>query len=160
MLVRFYVYIGIIAGLAVGLYLLRLWQPETQVSKHSEHLIAALADKNWDKFAGSIADNYHDQWQNDRAAVLQRTREIFRYLRDVKIIAVAPQVRIEGNRGYWKANMVIEGRDDNEVMAVLKERVNHLPSPFELEWQHASGKPWDWQLVAVRNPALTIPAEY
>ena len=158
--VRSYIYIGAIAGLAIGLYLVRLWQPETQVSKHSEHLIAALADKNWDKFGGFIGDNYRDQWENDRNAALQRTREIFRYIRDVKINLVAPEVRVEAERGYWKANIIIEGRDDNEVMPVLKERVNHLQSPFELEWHHASGKPWDWKLVAVRNPALTIPAEY
>ena len=155
---RSYIYLGAIAGLALGLYLLRLWQPEQQVGKHSEHLIAALGDKNWDKFGGFIADTYHDQWENDRTAVVRRTHEIFRYLRDVKITASAPNVRIEGRRGYWKANITIDGRD--EVMAVVKERVNHLSSPFELEWEHMSGKPWDWKLVAVRNPALTIPAEY
>ena len=158
--IRSYIYIGVIAASALGLYLLRLWQPEQQVTRHSEHLIAALADKNWDKFGGFIADDYSDQWQNDRAAVLQRTREIFGYLREVRISAAAPQVRVEGGRGYWTANILIDGRDDNEVMAVLKERVNHLQSPFELEWRHASGKPWDWKLVGVRNPALALPAEY
>ena len=74
--------------------------------------------------------------------------------------AVAASVQTDGRRGYWRATIMVDGRDDNEVMAVLKERVNHLQSPFELEWQHMSGKPWDWKLVAVRNPALTIPAEY
>ena len=158
--IRSYIYIGAIGASALGLYLLRLWQPEQQVTRHSEHLIAALADKNWDKFGGFIADDYSDQWQNDRTAVLQRTREIFGYLREVRISAVAPPVRVEGSRGYWTANILIDGRDDNEVRAVLKERVNHLQSPFELEWRHVSGKPWDWKLIAVRNPALNIPAEY
>jgi len=159
-LIRHYIYIVVIAGLAVGLYLARLWQPEEQVNKHSEHLIAALTAKNWNKFGGFIANDYHDQWDNDRTAVLQRTREIFRYLRDAKMAAVAASVQTDGRRGYWRATIMVDGRDDNEVMAVLKERVNHLQSPFEFEWQHMSGKPWDWKLVAVRNPALTIPAEY
>ena len=160
MAIRAYFYLAAIVGLALSLYLLRLWQPDQQVNKHSAHLLAALASKDWEKFGDHIADNYRDQWENDRTAVLQRTREIFRYLRDVRITAAAQNVRIEGRRGYWQANIVIDGRDDNEVMAILKERVNHLSSPFELEWQQMSGKPWDWKLIAVRNPALTIPAEY
>jgi hypothetical protein len=36
--------------------------------------------------------------------------------------------------------------------------VNKLPSPFELEWRRLSGKPWDWKLVGVSNPACQIPA--
>jgi hypothetical protein len=44
-------------------------------------------------------------------------------------------------------------------MQMLDERVNRLPTPFELEWHHVSGKPWDWKLVRVSNPAFQIPAD-
>jgi hypothetical protein len=35
--------------------------------------------------------------------------------------------------------------------------VNSLESPFEFEWKRGATWPWDWKLVAVRNPALEIP---
>jgi hypothetical protein len=45
------------------------------------------------------------------------------------------------------------------MMEVLDQRVNSLPSRFELEWHHLSGKPWDWKLTRVSNPAFEIPAD-
>ena len=157
---RRYFYVGVIAGVALALFLIRLWQPEEQVNKHSRHLLDALAARNWPTFAAFIAEDYHDQWGNDRTAVLERTREIFRYLRDTQITAVDSKVRVEQRRGYWQARIIVEGKGNNEVLGLVKERVNNLQSPFGLEWQHVSGKPWDWKLVAVRNPDLVVPAEY
>src|SRR4029453_8207160 len=43
------------------------------------------------------------------------------------------------------------------MMEVLHQPVNSLPSPFELEWHHLSGKPWDWKLTRVSNPTFEIP---
>src|SRR6266550_4221977 len=114
---RPYLYLGAVIGIALGLFLIRLWQPERQVSQHSAHLLHSLADKNWAKFAAFIADNYHDQWDNDRTALLQRTREIFRYLRDVKISPVDPNIRVEGRQGYWRGRILIAGKEENEVMS-------------------------------------------
>jgi hypothetical protein len=45
------------------------------------------------------------------------------------------------------------------VMEVLDQRVNKLPTPFELEWHRLSGKPWDWKLVRVSNSGFEIPAD-
>ena len=157
---RGYAYTAALAALAAVLFLIRLWQPETQLRKHSDHLLRALADKNWKTFAGLIADDYHDQWGNDRTAVLDRTREIFGYLRQVKINAGDPMITTASGQGRWIAKVTIEGNEDNEVMNAVKDKVNNLPSPFELEWKKMSGKPWDWKLVAVRNAELVIPAEY
>jgi hypothetical protein len=44
-------------------------------------------------------------------------------------------------------------------MEVLDERINKLPTPFELEWRRFSGKPWDWKLERVINPGFEIPAD-
>jgi hypothetical protein len=44
-------------------------------------------------------------------------------------------------------------------MEALDQKINKLPTPFQLEWRQFSGKPWDWKLVAVSNPAFEIPAE-
>src|SRR5436853_2104122 len=107
-------------ALAVGLFLLRLWQPEEQVRKHSVHLLDAIAHKNWTKFAASIGDDYHDQWGNDGAALMERTREVFRYLHGVRISAIAPDVQVQNGAGRWRAAIRIDGDDDNELMASVK----------------------------------------
>lgn len=153
-------YLGAISAVALGLFLIRLWQPEQQVRKHSEHLLEAIMDRDWDEFEKFIAEDYHDQWGHDRDAVLQRTRAVARYARGLQINAIAPNVRIENRAGYWRAYISIDGDKDNEVIAMMKERVNPVKTPFELEWHRKSGKPWDWQLVSVRNSELELPAGY
>jgi hypothetical protein len=153
------VYGGLSIALLVGLLLIWLWRPEHQVRLHSENLLQAIAGKDWTKFGTFIGDDYQDQWGNDRALVLERTRNVFRYLRGVRITAAAPNVRIEKPAAFWRARVVIDG-DDNEVMGMIKERINTLDAPFELEWRQMSAKPWDWKLVRVRNERLVIPSEF
>ncbi|MFL6514112.1 MAG: hypothetical protein ACJ8M1_03730 [Chthoniobacterales bacterium] len=151
-------YVGALCLLALGGYLIWLWQPATQVEKHSQHLIDAIANKNWPKFAAFVAENYHDQWQNDRAAVVERTREVCRYARGLRLTAVAPAVDVQATSADWRARIVIEGAPDDEVIAALKAHVNVLTTPFELEWRRMSAKPWDWTLVGVRNRQLRLPS--
>jgi hypothetical protein len=154
------IYLTGVIAIVIGLYLFRLWQPELQVRKHSAHLTEAIANKDWTRFASFIADDYHDQWGNDRATVLQATHEIFRPLREVRISAIGPNIRFENGVGYWRALILVDGVEDNEVMRILKARVNTLQTPFELEWHHMSGKPWDWKLGAVRNSELKVSSAY
>lgn len=150
-------YLGLVSVVALGLFLVRLWQPELQVRKHSEHLLEAIIDKDWDEFESFLAEDYRDQWGHDRTAVLERTRAVARYARGLQFDVVAPNARIDGQVGYWRAFISIDGDKDNEVIALMKERVNTLKTPFELEWHRRSGKPWDWKLVSVRNPELELP---
>lgn len=153
-------YLGALCAIALGLFLVRLWQPEQQVSKHSEHLLNAIVDRDWDRFEKFIAEDYHDQWGHDREMVMQRTRAVARYARGLQINAIAPNVWIENRVGYWRAYISIEGDKDNEVVALMKERVNTVKTPFELKWHRKSGKPWDWKLVSVRNSELELPEAY
>ena len=153
-------YLGALVAVGIALFLMRLWQPENQVQKHSAHLLDAIGQKDWARFGEFIAEDYHDQWGNDRTTVLERTREVFRRLRGVRIDAIGSNVRVENGNGFWRANIQLGGEDNSELMAELKARVNSLKAPFELEWRHVSGKPWDWKLVTVRNSELTIPSEY
>jgi hypothetical protein len=102
--------------------------------------------------------DYQDQWGNDRAHVLERLREGFRYVRGPRIIASNPGVQIESLRAVWSGKITLYSSDD-DVMEVLDQRVNSLPSPFELEWHHLSGTPWDWKLARVSNSAFEIPAD-
>src|SRR5436309_14664887 len=126
-------YGGLSVALLIALFLTWLWQPEHQVRRHSENLLHAIEKKDWMRFAAFIGNDYQDQWGNDRALVLERTREVFRYLRNVRVTAVNPNVWTADNTGYWKAKIMIDG-ENSEVMALLKERVNSIPSPCQLEW--------------------------
>jgi hypothetical protein len=85
-------------------------------------------------------------------------REGFRWVRDSTITAPDAMVRVETPRGFWSGKINVYSNDDG-VMQLLDERVNRLPAPFELEWHHVSGKPWDWKLVRVSNPVFQIPAD-
>lgn len=142
----------------IGLYLIWLWQPERQVRRHSENLFHAIEHKNWEGVAAFIGNDYQDQWSDDRARVLERLREGFRYVRGPRIIATNPAVRIETQRAVWSGKITLYSTDD-DVMEMLDRGVNSLRTPFELEWHRMSPKPWDWKLMRVRNSAFEIPAD-
>jgi hypothetical protein len=152
-------YVGLTGALLIALFLLWLWRPERQVRYHNEHLLRAIEHKNWSAVAEFIAPDYHDQWGNDRARLLERTREVLRYLRGLRIEASNVVIKIDNRRGDWIANIKIDGQPD-ELMAAVKDQANSLPTPFELEWRRVSKKPWDWKLVRVSNPTLQLPAEF
>jgi hypothetical protein len=152
-------YVGLTGALLIALFLLWLWRPERQVRYHSEHLLRAIEHKSWSAVAEFIAPDYRDQWSNDRPRLLERTREVLRYLRGLRVEASNVVIKIDNRRGDWIANIKIDGQPD-EPMAAVKEQVNSLPTPFELEWRRVSKKPWDWKLVRVSNPTLQLPAEF
>ena len=152
-------YGGLTIALLIGLYLTWLWQPERQVKRHTENLLHKIEQKNWAGVADFIDSEFTDQWGNDRVLLIERTGEVFGYLRNVRITIVDPTVNIAKDRAAWRSKITIDG-DNSEVMALVKERVNSLPTQFELEWRRASSKPWDWKLARVSNPSLEIPANF
>ncbi len=151
-------YGGWAIALCIGLYLIWLWQPERQARRHTENLFRAIERKSWEAVADFIGSDYQDQWGDDRARVLERLREGFRYVRGARIIPSNPSVQVEGQRAVWTGKITLYSSDD-EVMETLDQRVNSLAAPFTLEWHRLSRKPWDWKLARVSNPAFEIPAE-
>ncbi|MEY2519758.1 MAG: hypothetical protein QOF24_1517 [Verrucomicrobiota bacterium] len=145
---------GLVVALIVGIYFVRLWQPDRQVTLHAAHLLSHIENKDWTAVSDAIADDYQDRWGNDRALVLERLREVFRAMPSARIAAGDPAVQAESGKGNWVAKVTITGT--GEFAAVIEERVNALPAPFEMEWRRRSAKPWDWKLVRVENPALEI----
>jgi hypothetical protein len=141
----------------VALFLLRLWQPERQITRHTENLFRSIEHGNWEHTGAFISDDYHDQWGHDRVQMLERVRAIFRSLRGVKINHPPAAVRIYDSRATWIGKVTIEA-EENEFAGLIKDRVNSVTTPFELEWRHVSSKPWDWKLVRVANSGLEIPA--
>ena len=152
-------YGGLIAAILLGSFLIWLWRPERQVRRHTENFFHAIEHKNWAGAADLIGSDYHDQWGDDRSRVLERVREGFRYVRGIRVTAFSVTVRAERRRAEWKGRIWIDGTE-SEIMESLKERVNSLATPFELEWHHVSAKPWDWKLVHVSNSTLEIPADF
>ena len=149
--------IGLCAALASGLYCLRLWQAERQIARHTENLFHKIEQKNWSAVAGFIAEDYRDQWQQDRALVLERVRLILGNSRHLRLNVSDAEPKIDNGVGVWRGRITIES-DDSDLIAVAKQQLNSLTASFELRWRHASGKPWDWKLVRVSNPELEISA--
>jgi len=118
----------------------------------------AIEHRNWDAVADFIGTDYQDQWGDDRARVLERMREGFRWVRGSRIIPSDVSVKTEGRRAVWSGKVVVYSTDDG-VMELLDQRVNKLPTPFELEWHCLSREPWDWKLVRVSNSGFEIPAD-
>ena len=79
-------------------------------------------------------------------------------MRSPRIIVSNPSVQVESPRAVWTGKITLYSSDD-DMMEVLDQRVNSLPSRFELEWHHLSGKPWDWKVTRVSNPVFEIPAD-
>lgn len=153
---------AVIGGLAVavfiGVYLLWLWRAEHQVRLHTQNFFHAIDNRNWEAVADFVGSDYHDRWGDDKARLLERMREGFRWVPGSRILASNPAVQVEMRRAIWAGKITVYSSEDG-VMEVLNERVNNLPAPFELEWHRLSGKPWDWKLVRVSNSAFEIPAE-
>ena len=135
-----------------ALFLLWLWQPERQIERHTENLFRSIEHGNWSKLAELIGSDYHDQWGHDRAQILQRAR----FLRGMKMNHASGSVKIENSQGRWVGKITLETHED-ETAEPIKSLINSLATPFELEWHHISGKPWDWKLSRVTNPGLEIP---
>jgi hypothetical protein len=149
---------GVTLVLAIALYLIWLWRPEHQVRLHTENFFHSIDHRHWDAVADFIGNEYRDQWGNDRARLLERMREGFRWIRGSRIMAADSVVNAEARRAIWSGKITVYSSDDG-VMEALDQRVNKLPTPFELEWHRVSTKPWDWKLVRVSNSGFEIPAD-
>lgn len=147
-------YPGMAVAAAWGVYVWFLWQPERQVDLHNLHLLEQIEKHDWKAVGEFIGADYQDRWGNDRARLLERLREVFRVLPNAKITANTRLIRIEERRGYWTAKVTI--KSSGEYADYIEGRVNTLGAPFEFEWKRG-GWPWNWTLVAVRNPELEIP---
>jgi hypothetical protein len=147
-------YAGLIVAALWAVYLFRLWQPERQLELHNRHLLEQIEEHDWKTVGAFIAETYQDRWGNDRKLLLERLPQVFRALGQTRIEASGIVIRPEEGRGFWTAKITINGT--GELPDFVQSRVNSLDAPFEFEWQRGATWPWDWKLVAVRNPALEI----
>jgi hypothetical protein len=148
-------YAGLVVAVIWAIYLARLWQAPRQVELHSVHLLAQIQEKDLKAVEDFIGQHYKDQWDHDRTLLLERLREVSRALPNPRIEWTAPAVQTAGGRGTWTAKITL--RSTGEFADYITSRVNSVESPFEFEWQRGATWPWDWKLVAVKNPSLELP---
>jgi hypothetical protein len=150
---------GAIGAIVLGIFLVWLWQPDHQVRLHSAHLLQKIEQHDWALIENAIALEYGDDWGDDRERLLMRLREVLRFTRNMKIKAIAPDILSTGRDGKWTARIQLEG-DSNEMMIEIKQRINSLTTPFQLQWTRQSAKPWDWKLVRVSNRDLVLYSRF
>ena len=148
-------YAGLIVAVIWALYLVRLWQAPRQVELHSVHLLAEIEEKDWKAVGEFIGAEYKDQWGHDRVLLLGRLREMSRALTNPRVEWSAASVQTAGGRGNWTARITL--KSTGEFADYITSRVNSVETPFEFEWQRGATWPWDWKLVAVKNPSLELP---
>jgi hypothetical protein len=127
-------YAGLLAAVALGVYLLQLWTPERQVELHSLNLLSAIEDADADELAEFLADDYADDWGHDKELAVSRIRQVVRFTRDVRLVATNASPRVTGANGEWHARVTIEA-EPNELSVLMMERVNNLKEPFVLQWR-------------------------
>lgn len=146
---------GMIVAVAVGLYLLWHWQPDRQVQLHTKNLIRQIETRDWPAFRSFLAQDYRDDWHDNRERLIERIRGVLRLTRKIQITPLDPQTQIKGRRGSWSARIKVDG-DSGEALDFIKARINSLSAPFVLDWRRESAKPWDWKLIGASNRDLII----
>src|SRR6186713_2841075 len=77
-MIRRHLLVIVAAGaLAVFLWCLWLWQPARQVRVHTEALLEACEDKDWEEMRELLAADYSDRWGHDKEEVVERSKQVF-----------------------------------------------------------------------------------
>jgi hypothetical protein len=139
----------------LAVMLASLWQPERQALKHHAHLLAAMEKRDWKEVDAMIDAGYTDRWNHDKRWVLRASREAFRHFFSLTIRSDEPLVRQNGDTIWLSARITIEGTG-TAIATMVLERSRQLREPFTFEWKHRSWKPWDWALVRVDQPQLSL----
>lgn len=147
---------GLLVAFIVGIWLSQLWGAENQVRLHSEHLVQKVERRSWGAVGDFLAADYHDEWGDDRAQLLERLRLVGRLLFDLTITISDERTQVNSAAATWSARVHLDGR--GEAASEIDRRVNSLTTPFVLHWRRESWKPWDWKLVKVANETLEIPS--
>lgn len=141
---------------AAGLSFYWWQQPERQVRRAQRRFVAAIEKSDFTAMSGLLAEDYRDQWGHDKAIVVRNCREVFSQFLTLSIERV--EHGLERGDGGWilRETITIKGFGGALAMAA-RDEVNALREPFTMVWRSSGSKPWDWELVAVRQPELKLP---
>lgn len=139
------------------LFLMWYWRPERQVRLHQQELLSAVEDRDWKEVAELMADSYSDRWRHDKEFVVRESREVFRQFLTVQVKGEERDLNVENGMGEIKARLTILGRG-GPLAEFAMSRVNVMREPWVFRWQQQSAWPWDWKLVWVDQPELSLRA--
>jgi hypothetical protein len=158
-MIRRHLLVIVAAGaLAVFLWCLWLWQPTRQVRVHTEALLEACEDRDWEDLRELIADDYSDRWGHGKAELAERSRQVFAQFLFLTVEGHDMVIEEADATGDARVRVVLQGRG-GPLAEIAIQRVSELKEPFIFRWQQRSWKPWDWQLTRVVQPELRV-AEY
>jgi hypothetical protein len=151
--------IASLAGAAVvvcGIWLSWWIQPARQVRRAQGRLLSTLEKRKFDSMAALIADAYSDRWQQDKAFVLRECRTVFSQFLFLTVEQAGTVA--EPGAGTWIVRDRITLKGVGGPLAMLaRDEVNALPGPFAMTWRRRGWTPWDWELISVDHPNLTLP---
>ena len=146
-------------ALLIAALWLRWWlQPERQIPRAQARLLSSVETRDFDALAGMIAGDYHDRWQQNRATVVVRSREVFVEFAMLTIVRDPRGLREESGRWLLAEKVTLKGIGGPLAM-LARDAVNALRAPFVMEWRRRSWKPWDWELESIAQPELDLPTE-
>jgi hypothetical protein len=143
----------LIRGGAVFLAALLLWggieaMPGRGLARCQDRLLEAAGRRHWDKARKLMAEDYRDQWGQDREQAIALAAEGLQNFLTLEVTPEDSFVEREGREAVISARLRLSGRG-NALGEALMERANSLESHFRFAWSRKSWKPWDWKLVSV-----------
>ena len=145
------------AFLLLAVFWLRWWwQPARQIPRAQARLLSSIGKRDFDAMDALLAADYHDRWQQDKALVMQRSREVFGQFVMLTVGRESLGLRADSGRWLLTEKVTLKGLGGPLAMAA-RDAVNALREPFVMEWRQRSWKPWDWELQSVAQPELELP---
>ena len=143
--------------LFLGALWLRSWLlPERQIPRAQARLLSAIERRDFDAMAGMLANDYRDRWQQGRATVVARSREVFGQFATLTIEREQSGLRAESGSWFLSEKLRLKGLGGPLAMAA-RETLNGLHQPFVMEWRRRGWKPWDWELKSGAQPEVELP---
>lgn len=142
--------------LLAAIWLRWWWKPERQIPRAQARLLSVIKKRDFGTMAGMLAADYGDRWGQDKATVIERSREVFGQFAMLTVEHEARGLRMDSGAFFLSEKVTLKGLGGPLAMAA-RETVNALREPFVTEWRKRSWKPWDWELKSVAQPELELP---
>ncbi len=138
----------VIAGWAV--WFLFFQSPAEQLGRAQAKLLHAVEKRDWKTIRAMLADEYLDDFGNDRAAAVQTGQDV---LSGYFLLSLKTETTFQKGTneiGIVKLKIKIEG-NGNPVSQMVTDRVNRTKEPWVFHWLKKGRWPWDWKLVQIQN---------
>lgn len=141
---------------AVGVWILVLWQPGRQVELHTLNLLKRASARDWPAVEAMMGADYTDAWGHDRMSAIDDARKVFSQFFALHITALEP-LRVEtGRDGATAEGPVGIFGSGTAIAAAVMEEVRNAEGTFVFRWRKDGPWPWQWVLVEAGNENLRV----